>query len=257
MYDLIDECGADLEGLGYKTKTIKKFGISISSIDIKDEKDNEKLGLEKGKYYILNCPNFYDYSLNCSEYIIGLLSKQLTKLLEELNVKQKTRILIVGLGNPNIFCDRLGKEVFDKVNIDVLNKENNCFKVCPDIYFSTGIKTMDIVDILVKSLKIDIVLLIDSLMTNSISRLGCSFQITTSGITPGSGVNRFGKKISAKNIGVPCISLGVPFMILGKDLNNKSKKDLILVSKDIQNNVELIGYIFAETINNALKEVKK
>ena len=161
--------------------------------------------------------------------------------------------LIVGLGNPDIMSDRLGKVVFDNVEIKPLKKDNNIFKFCPNIYFSTGIETIDMVGMFVKGMEIDYILLIDSLTTNDISRLGTSFQITTSGMTPGSGVNRFGKKINEASMGVVCISIGIPFMIFANDLNADSPEDLLLSPKDIKEHIERAGFIIASAINEVLK----
>ena len=72
-------------------------------------------------------------------------------------------------------------------------------------------------------------------------------------MTPGSGVNRFGKRISMESIGIPCISIGVPFMIFANELDKNYKYQLILSPKDIKENVELSGYMIANALNKSLK----
>lgn len=253
MFDLIDECGKDLKNYGYKIKEYGKYGITIASLIIESEDKSKEIGLDLGEYYIINCPNLYDYGMDCSLTISQLLEKQIKKLLKDFNVVANKKVLIVGLGNPDIASDRLGKEVFDNIEIDVLSKNNNVYKFCPNIYFSTGIETIEMVDMFVKNLKIDFLIIIDSLTTNSLYRLGTSFQITTTGMTPGSGVNRFGKRISMESIGIPCISIGVPFMIFANELDKNYKYQLILSPKDIKENVELSGYMIANALNKSLK----
>ena len=71
-------------------------------------------------------------------------------------------------------------------------------------------------------------------------------------MTPGSGVNRFGKAINKKTIGANCISIGVPFMIFASSLTN-FKKDVILSPKDIKENVERAGFIIAKAITEVIK----
>ena len=253
MFDLIDESGKDLKSYGYTSKDFGKYGISLSTLKIESDEKSKKLGLDKGEYYIINCPNFYDYDLVCGMEISQIIEKRLKKHLRDFKINKNAKILIVGLGNPEIASDRLGKEVFDNIEIDALSNKNNIYKFCPNIYFSTGIETIKMVEIFVKNLDVELLIIIDSLTTNSLNRLGSSFQITTTGMTPGSGVNRFGKRICQKSMGVPCISIGVPFMIFAKDLDKDFNSSLILSPKDIKENVELCGYIIAKAINSCLK----
>lgn len=252
MYDLIDECGEDLEKYGYSLKKLDKYGITIGSLSIEDDEESEKHNMKIGDYFILNAPRLYDYGIDCQVYIAGLLKEKLSSFLKDLKIRRKDKVLIVGLGNPDIMADRLGKEVFDGVNIDALSKSNNIFKFCPNIYFSTGIETVDMVEMIVKCMYIDYVIIIDSLTTNEITRLGTSFQITTSGMTAGSGVTRFNRPIDHNSMGVPCISIGVPFMIFASDLKETSPQDLILSPKDIRENVEIVASIISSAINEVL-----
>lgn len=252
MFDLIDECGQDLERFGYNLKKLGRFGITVGSLTIEDEEDSLKNGMREGDYFIVNAPRLYDYGLNCQAYISSLLSEKLSEMLKSLKIRKKDKVLIVGLGNPDIMADRLGKEVFDGVDIVALSKSNNIFKFCPNIYFLTGIETVDLVEMIVKCMYIDYCIIIDSLTTNNIHRLGTSFQITTTGMTAGSGVVRFNRRIDEESMGVPCISIGVPFMIFASDLNEKSPQDLLLSPKDIRQNVMVAGKIISNAINEVL-----
>ena len=249
MYDLIDECGKDLESVGYTVKKLEKFGISTGILNVEDEESD----MREGEYFILNCPRLYDYGIDCHAFISENLSEHLKKFMKNLRLRHKDKVLIVCLGNPDIAADRLGKEVFDNITIDALNKANNIYKFCPNIFFSTGIETVDMVEMLVKCMYIDYCIIIDSLTTNNPKRLGCSFQITTSGMTPGSGVARISKRINQDTMGVPCLSIGVPFMIFASDLNENSPQDLVLSPKDIRENVSIAGEIIANAISEVLK----
>ncbi len=253
MFDLIDESGADLKSAGYAIKKLDKYGISVASLEIKSDEKSKKIGLDKGEYYIFNSPFIYELGIENIQYLSRLLAEKLQTIFKELKVNKSTRILIIGLGNPDIASDRLGKEVFDNINISPLNDKNRLFKFCPNIFFSTGIDTLKLVKMFAKELKINLIILIDSLTTSNIGRLGTSFQITTNGMTPGSGVNRFGKRINKISTGCDCISIGVPFMIYSSSLNDEFENDLILTPKDVRENVALAG----EVIALALKEVIK
>lgn len=253
MFDLVDESGIDLKNYGYKVTKENRFGVSTAFLVVESEKKSKSLGMKKGEYYIINCPNLLNKGYECYLYITEIVKRKLKKVLKDEKIRKTAKILLVGLGNPEIISDRLGKEVFDGIEIDALSKTNRFFKFCPNIFFSTGIDTKDMVKMFAKHLKADLIFLIDSLTTSSLSRLGTSFQITTSGITPGSGLNRFGSEISFDSIGVPCISIGVPFMIFSNAINEEDKNDIILSPKDIKENVEICGYILSKAISEVIK----
>ena len=253
MFDLIDESGEDLKRFGYTVKQLERYDVSVASMKIENDKDSEKIGLDKGEYYIFNSPYLHELGLENSSFLISLISSQLKKIFKNLKINRKSRILIVGLGNPDIDADKLGKIVFDEIEIQPLEKDNRIFKFCPNIFFSTGIDTHDMVKMFSRHLKVDIVIIVDSLTTSSMERLGKSFQITTSGMTPGSGVNRFGSRINKQSTGAECVSIGVPFMIFSSSLNEDKEFEMILAPKDIKDNVERAGFIIGKAIMEALK----
>ncbi len=253
MFDLIDECGSDLKRYGYSVKLLEKYDMSVAYLKIDSLYKSQKLALDRGEYYIFNAPNLYQQNFNAHTFLIENITEKINLLIKNLGIKKGCKTLLVCLGNPDINADKLGKCVFDYFEIQPLHKNNNIYKFCPNIFFSTGIATFDMVKMLVKGLKIEFVVIIDALTTSSLSRLGTSFQITTNGLTPGSGVNRFGKKIDSRSVGAKCISIGVPFMIFASSLTQNSQDEIILSPKDIKENVESAGYIIAKALDEVLK----
>ena len=251
MFDLIDESGSDLKKYGYTIKNLNKFGISEASLKVDSKEKSERIGLEMGEYYIFNSPLVYDYGMENMTFLISLMSKRLKEMVNNFSLK-KSKILIVGLGNPDISADRLGKEVFDNIEINPL-KIKNIYKFCPNIYFSTGIDTLEMVKMFVKELNIDLLIIVDSLSTSSLERLGTSFQISNAGMTPGSGVNRFGKRICKQSVGAYCISIGVPFMIFSGSLTKNDDFEVVLTPKDVRENVKDAGFIISKVISEVIK----
>lgn len=244
MFDLIDESGSDLSRYGYKVKMMDKFGTSVAKLVVDSKEKSDKLGLDKGQYFIFSCPQIYENE-KVANFVTVLLYDTFKKLLKGFLGK---RTLIVGLGNPDIWADCLGKSVVDIIKIDPLNKNNKIFKFCPNIFFSTGINTFDMVAILAKGMDIECVIVVDSLATNSLERLGKSIQISSSGMTPGSAVNNLGKSINLDNIGCPCFSIGVPFMIFA----GEKGEETLLAPKDIHCNVLEMGKVIGEALNMLL-----
>ncbi len=252
MFDLIDESGQDLKRYGYSVKRLGRFGVTEAYLKIKSDSEAQKIGLAKGEYYIFNSPFIYGLRDENFDFLKQKLCECYESILKGQRLKKTSSVLIVGLGNPDIASDRLGKEVFDRIAIDAFSQDNHIFKFCPNIFFSTGIDSLEMVGMFVEKLKVDYVVIIDSLTTNNIERLGTSFQFTTSGMTPGSGVNRFGRRICKESIGKPCLSIGVPFMIRSSAFT-KSQFDLVLAPKDINENIAYAGQLIAEVINEVLK----
>ena len=249
MIDFIDECSYDFQRLGYKKNKAKKYNIELLSLSVNNDKDSKNLGFDKGDYYIINSPLVNYLDKKCFDYTSQLLKERLNFLIKQYRIKLSKKTLIVGLGNPEIWSDRLGVEVCNNLNLQLLNK--NVFKFCPNVYFETGIKTFDLVESIAKRLNCGFIIVIDALCTNSISRLGCSFQLATSGMTPGSALSMGNKKICQAELGIPCFSIGVPFMINTQSF--RFKHDIMLSPKDIKENVKNVSYIISKAIEECLK----
>lgn len=252
MFDLIDECGQDLKRFGYTVKKLDRYGISTATLEVKTKEESREIGLSEGSYYIFNSPFIYQLGEENEEFLSYIMAKRLKSIFKAFSISKTSRILIIGLGNPDISADRLGKEVFDNIDVQPLKKNNNIFKFCPNIFFSTGIDTLDMVKMFAKELNVQLVIIIDSLTTQNIARLGTSFQITTSGMTPGSGVNRYGNRICRESVGAECISIGVPFMIASGSFIKNDEVDILLAPKDINENVSLAGKLIAKSISEVI-----
>ena len=245
MKDLIDECGKDLASLGYRCKRAKEFGLEICSMSVDGERKRRECGFDEGDYLILNCRSLSLGEEECLEYVSHYVAKAIKFLFSRNSLTKKSRILVVGLGNPLILADSLGSKTLEYTKI----RDSKVFKFAPNIFSNTGINAYDVVGMLSVWLGIDGVILIDSLATGSVDRVGCSIQLNSAGITPGSAMNNLGKKIGKSTIGVPCISIGVPLMFFGEKLG---RDDLILTTKDIHENVNELAYVIGNGINEAL-----
>lgn len=250
MRDLIDECGEDLSSLGYKCKEEGTFGLKFCTMEVSSKEQEEKTGFERGEYFVLNCAELPLGESDCLNFVSGKVEKVIKNLLKKFALSHKSRFLIVGLGNPQILADSLGPQVVNFVRLKNYEKSNNIFKFAPNIFVNTGINAVEVVGMLAMCLGVDCVIIVDCLATESIDRLGCSIQINTAGITPGSAINNYGKQIGQSTIGLPCISIGVPFMFFGENLKNKQ---ILLTPKDIHQNIEDVAMVIAQAINGVLK----
>ena len=246
MIDIIDECGKDLTALGYKCRKEKEFDLEICSLIVDNEQKRQETGFDIGEYLILNCPYLALGGEIMLEYVAKNVAKAIKFLMDRNGLTKKSRILVVGLGNPKLLADSLGVKTLEYTKLQYFKKETRLFKFAPNIFFNTGINSLDVVGMLSVCLDVDGVVIIDSLATESVDRIACSIQLNTAGITPGSALNNLGKHIGRESLGLPCISIGVPLMFLGKKLG---KEDLILTTKDIHENVDDLAYVIGKAIN--------
>ncbi len=83
----------------------------------------------------------------------------------------------------------------------------------PGVTGQTGIETFEYIDSIIKKVRPTALVVIDALASRRLSRLGCTLQISDTGISPGAGVQNHRQKITSDSVGVPVIALGVPTVV--------------------------------------------
>ena len=205
--DYVDE-KSNLKGVKYKKNIIN--GLIVTSVTL--DSDNA-LNKKKGKYITIE---FDDVTDSNNELKV---TKVLTHILKKLiNTNYNTLGLVVGLGNMNSTPDSLGPLTVDNIIVTNHIYSMNCLSknysrisaIKPSVLGSTGIETSDIIEGVVKKIKPDYLIVIDSLSSSSIERLNKTIQITDTGIHPGSGIGNERKEISKDTLNIPVYAIGVP-----------------------------------------------
>ncbi len=250
MIDLLDESGEDLTTYGYETVNLSKYKMTCSKLFVDTKAKAKKVGFEKGHYFILNAPMLSSLMSEHYRLLAAEMAYRLEFLFKENKIKKTDKILFVGIGNPEIMADSIGVKTVEKISIFPFKKNNRVFKIIPNTYSNTGLNAYEIIRVFVEAFDISAVVLVDSLATNSLSRLGSSIQFNDAGLTPGSAMNNFGMPINKSTLNVPCISIGVPMMISSQDLGEK--KEVILTEKDTKEKVEFLSSLIAEVIDGLM-----
>ena len=119
---------------------------------------------------------------------------------------------------------------------------------------------------------------IDSLAARDSRRIGCTIQVSNTGIQPGSGVGNHRKPLTRETLGVDVIAVGVPTVIyaatlardafallsdaenheealnaLEKDLLDTSLGNLIVTPRDIDAIVKNCAVLISAAVNRALQ----
>lgn len=90
--------------------------------------------------------------------------------------------------------------------------------VATGVLGKTGVESGEIAESLVRKIKPSAVIAVDALAARRLERLGTTVQMSSSGITPGSGVGNARFALNSKTLGVPVISIGVPTVVDGSTL---------------------------------------
>ena len=96
----------------------------------------------------------------------------------------------------------------------------------------TGIETGEYLLSVVKRIRPNAVIAVDALASRRIERLGCTLQISDTGIAPGAGVGNHRTRLNKDTLGVPVIAIGVPTVVdvqtlAGDLLGSELRSDLI------------------------------
>lgn len=250
-----------------------KFGCKSTTMKINSKKQESLYCKRQGEYFLLDCFN----ACLLEPFVIKYVSEQIGIYLKDkiisLNGCKLSKIMVICLGNENILVDSLGTRVFNSLISKSSNQvSDKIFAVSPNVYSKTNIPTFDYIQALKNKIKPEICLIIDSLSTTSVVRLGSSFQICDSGINAGSAYNKKSKLICKETLGLPVISIGVPFVLKLDDFINEflyslsddeEDKELFLrnfskfqiVPKQIDVLINNCSEIITNAINFALCEI--
>lgn len=165
--------------------------------------------------------------------VLTILIKELKRIFQLTNIKPDDKVLIIGLGNNKSTPDSLGYEVLKNITVtrhlfilDNVKGYRNISILEPNVFGNTGIESKDIILGVVKEIKPNFIIAIDSLLAFSIDRMQKTIQITNTGISPGSGIGNNRGEISQKNLKIPVIAIGVPTVVSSIVIVNDTLKFL-------------------------------
>ncbi len=174
---------------------------------------------ENGADYItLEVPAISDH-IDSGDELLHQLRDELSALLPETGL-----VLVAGLGNRAITPDALGPQTAEQVlatrhihgeiaRITGLDGLRPVAVVSTGVLGCTGVETRELLTALAREFRPSAVIAVDALAARSLGRLGCTIQLSTGGISPGSGVNNARPQLSRETLGVPVIGIGVPTVV--------------------------------------------
>ena len=267
---------SSIDGIEITEEKFDEFKITL--VNVLNQNGADAIDKKIGKYITFEMDNV-KYLDNKNKVIL-----KLNEYLKEL-INTNEPVMVVGLGNLYVTPDALGSKVVNSIEVTrhilKLAKEmidsntREVSAICPGVMGNTGIQTSEIISSVSNIVKPKYIIVIDSLMSKSIKRVGASIQLSNTVITPGSGITGFNSAIDKESTGATVISLGVPMVVdmatitndaLSKIENNEDEQgeryykianildteNYIVTPKDIDELIQIMSEIISESINKAM-----
>ena len=228
---------------GIKVESNTKDGVITTVVDVLNENGEKAVSKKIGRYITMEVQDINYLDENGKENVQNIIATQLKALIGDDKNKS---IFVVGLGNIAVTPDALGPKVVKQIDITrhLLNyakelvSENTraVSAISPGVLGTTGIETSEIVTSIVEKIKTDMLIVIDSLASGSIHRIGNTIQISNTGITPGEGVRNKREGINEETLGIPVIAMGVPTVVDMATITNEAIDKMIENAKNELNN---------------------
>lgn len=272
--------GVELEKESYN---IGNSTIHVSTVRVTDEHGSSIMHKPIGNYITIETGNTTYFDEKENEKVEKLVAAKIKMLAGDIENK---KILVAGLGNRDITSDSLGPFVVDNLMVTRhYAREFGCTflesihaaEVCalaPGVMAQTGMEAEEVISAIAGKTKPDVIIVIDALAARSMHRVNTTIQITDTGINPGSGVGNHRVGLNEEKLGVRVIGIGVPTVIeagvilrdgieeimnsYGFDENEiedflkgtfTKMNNMYVTSKDIDDAVERMGELIAESIN--------
>lgn len=196
----------------------EKEGLRIERLDVRTKRAGQLLGKEAGRYVTLSLPPLTDNVRDTDKRLL-VISEEIKRLIPVNGM-----VMVVGLGNENITPDALGPKVAQGVlatrhitgeiaRSTGLDRLRAVAVLRTGVTGQTGIETGELIQSVVRRIKPTALIVVDALASRGVERLGCTLQISDTGIAPGAGVGNHRMRISEDTLGVPVIALGIPTVV--------------------------------------------
>jgi len=216
----------EIDGIKVESKT--EDILTITTVDVLNENGKDAVKKDIGKYVTMEMKEVEYLTDEQKQKIIEALANQIKNVIG----RDVNSIMIVGLGNAEVTPDALGPKVVSFVNVTrhmlMYAKEyvepgtKEISAISPGVLGTTGIETEEIVESVTKFVKPDVLIVIDSLASMSMARIGKTIQLGNTGITPGAGIGNKRRALNKESLGMDVIAIGVPTVVDMATITNEA-----------------------------------
>ncbi|MDR0937448.1 MAG: GPR endopeptidase [Oscillospiraceae bacterium] len=230
-------------------------GFTIETIAITDSRGAETLKKPIGNYVSITLDGKTTNAADVIAAAIGRLAP----------LETCTRVLIAGLGNPEVTCDSLGALALDGVIVTrhlIAADADKDFQTLRSVAAlrtgvlgMSGIETAEIITAVLDSVDPDLLIVIDALASAEAGRICESVQLTDTGLVPGSGTDSARAKLTPEKLGLPVLAIGIPTMRLTINDEQLGDERFIVTRRDIDSRIRELAKVLAGGLNLALHGV--
>lgn len=233
-------------------------GLELMAVDILNETGAQALGKPIGKYFTLDLPQRFERGAEQFEAAVRAVGDLIRRCCEK-----RDSVLVAALGNPDITPDALGSLAASGIIVTRHLKQQapadfaafSSLALCrPGVLGTSGVESAQQVKLLCSLLSPDLVIVIDALAGADLDRLCRCMQISTAGISPGSGVGNDRQELSAETLGVPVIAMGIPTVIDAGIFGEEGLSGLFVTPRSIDALVRSGAQVIAYGINLAVHQ---
>ena len=220
----------------------KEKNVHIKHYVLK-EKDEKIYRNRKGDYFTISFDDQVLYEN--SKSIEKVFQKTFKTFLAKYH--KGGTILFVGLGNSSILGDSFGTKVLERL---IATNQYNDFLTIPKVaLFSpettnkTGISSFRLIEMVVKDLKPDVIVLLDSFVTNQSKFLNRTIELNDCGMVFADQI-RSNKTISKSTFNIPVLAIGFPTLL-------KHHKTY-LEKFNLEEDLDIVTKIISKSINKII-----
>ena len=254
---------------GIESRQWRQSPLSIHKISVLDARGEQAIDRPRGQYLTAQME---PQALSDSQWIFRSATV-LAQLLRPM-LPAKGTVLVAGLGNRALAPDALGPMTLEHLMvtrhlIDIMPGEFGHLRpVCAlatGVLGSTGVETAELLRGAAQRVEPSAIIAVDAMASRSLERLCRTFQLSDTGIAPGSGACNPRQELNAHTMGVPVIALGVPTVVEARtlamelvpdgQLDAKSTPDagMLVSPKDIDLQVAKCAKVLGYALNLALQ----
>ena len=238
----------ELPGVVARTQKIGPF--SIEQVEIRSLEGSRALHKPQGLYCTLEVSDLP--TRGHPDFVTAAAA--LAELIRRCLPCPPSSALVVLLGNGDITPDALGSLTAPSLLVTRHLRGHAAFAdacavaVCrPGVLGTSGVESAQQVSAMTRLLQPDCVVCVDALAGADPSRVCRTFQVCSSGISPGSGVGNNREALDQESLGVPVVAVGVPTVLDAASLSSDIQvSDCFLTPRSIDLSVRsaarLIGY---------------
>ena len=240
-----------LKGVIINEMKDNKTGIKVTVLEITGKEGVKALHRPEGKYITIEAGKLGTTNDETRRRAAVILQKNLEDLVPGYTRKKKKPFFWGGgFENVVVTADPRGRVVKKNIKITRHYAKEAGIQVAvaglaPGVMAQTGMETAELVRGVVRQLKPDVLIAIDSLAARDSSRLNTTIQLSSQGIHPGSGVGNHRIGITEDVVGVPVLAIGVPTVVDAPTIVNDTMENFL---KAIAQSKELksVSRIFSE-----------